>query len=67
MALDKVVGQILKLSRDVQSLLQLRDFLKAEEKELLRHKQDALGATQKLDPLLHSLGYLSLLCVPLLQ
>lgn len=63
MSLDKVVGQILKFSKDPQSLLQLRDILKAEDKELARHKQDAPGATQSLDPALHSLGYLCLLYV----
>ena len=67
MALDKVIGHILKLSRDAEGLLLLRDILKAEEKEISRNKQLAPGATQALDPLLHSLGYLSLLCVPLLR
>ena len=63
MALDKIVGQIHKLSKDDQGLLQLRDYLKTEEKELSKHKQDAPGATQTLDPQLHSLGYIWLLCV----
>ena len=63
MALDKIVGQIHKLSKDVQGLLQLRDYLKTEEKELSKHKQDAPGATQTLDPQLHSLGYIWLLYV----
>ena len=66
MAVEQILGLIVKFSNDLQGLLQLKDFLKIEEKELAKHKQDALAATQRLDPLLHSLGYLYLLYVLLL-
>lgn len=61
MTLERISSQILSLSNDAQSILQLKDCLKAEEKEILKHRQQIPEALQKLNPLKHSLGYLYLL------
>lgn len=61
MAVDKIIAQIQKLSKDNLSLLQLKDYLKSEEKELFKHKQQLSAASQKLDLSQNSLGYLYLM------
>ena len=59
--MDKVVTQIQKLSTNSKALQHLKDYLKNEEKEILRQKQHILEAVHALDPVQHSLGILYLL------
>ena len=61
MAVDKIIAQIQSLSKDNLSLIQLRDYLNSEEKELTKHRKQLPEASQALDPLQNSLGYLYLL------
>ena len=63
MALERIVTQIQRQSQDTINLTQLKDYLKVEEKEIARHKQEVPAALEKLDASLNSLGYLILLYV----
>lgn len=58
--MDKVVTQIHKLSK-TQTLQQLKEYLKSEEKEIARQKQHIPEAVHALDPVQHSLGLLCLM------
>jgi hypothetical protein len=58
--MDKVVSQIQKHSK-ANTLQQLKEYLKGEEKELARQKQHISEALQALDPVLNSLGILYLM------
>lgn len=58
--MDKVVSHIQNHSKNTQSLQPLKDYMKAEEKELVRLKQHIPDALQVLDPVENSLGVLYL-------
>ena len=58
--MDKIVSQIQHHSKNPQSLQPLKDYLKNEEKEIVRLKQHVPEALQALDPVAHSLGVLYL-------
>lgn len=61
MALDKLVGQIIRLSANPNNWLQLQEVLKAEEKQLERQKNHIPGALNNLQEFAHSYGYMFLL------